>query len=396
MELFNPFKEKKEAIHTKVVWNVMDDDDKILLILPDIRPYHPIENETILQQFRLTIHEILDKKPIHTVLYIDVPNPLTDHCLRQLEGLLGTELQWLHSLDHLENETFMEHHHPKKVYLLQEKLYHYPIMSNHFTKAIIDTLVIEDNRYIPTMLEEAAVPLHNGVCFLEETINLRVFLNKLMTQLNTPFHKSRHRSEEYDVAFIIGKLEENELIDIESLIKRTIQKDQCSMVFSCNETISKNLAALKKEFRTKIPLIDYELPILDSDVTHELVGRMERISKSYTTFLFIGKFEFGTPEAKVIWEKHRKYLENCSIFDPFAYDVLIGKHKNTYRLTKEMGTLIDIFLRGEFDNLGNYDNEKTKKKEVHIKDTKEDEDDEEGKDDSDWENDCSCDDHTQS
>ena len=359
-------------IRTKIVWNIIEKDDTILLLLPNITTIQSIENEELFQEFRETIQEIRLAKPRYIVACVNGIDFRND-IIQLYEQVYGVEMQWLSNLQLLKNPQFMEYHNAKTIYLLKEDLVISEPDNSHFKKAILDVLDFDKDAI--SYLQKIQIPLHYGKCFLEEIVNVNIYMNKLMERIQSSLESVSDNS--YDVTFIIGKTN-LPFQKIYNMIMETFKTNQCSMVFSCNNELTKNLSTIQKETKTKVPLVEYDNSVIDIDIVHDLVGRLQRISSRFTTHVFIGEFSFDSKEVKETWYKHLEYLENVSIYDANAYHSLLkdikGDNKNKFRLSKEVLSMIDMFLCGNTDPLGK--KEEGYDEEYDEEDEKEDDEDE--------------------
>lgn len=340
---------RKEPVRTKVVWNVVEKGDKVLLLLPNIQMYTGVDNEQIFQEFRETITAILAAKPSYVLLYVSGIDH-THELLQFYETVYGTEIQWLSDIRLLHNEQFMEYHSTTKLYFLKEHLLDIDIEA-YISRVILD--VLDYDHDILSYIQDTDLPIHYGKCFMEEVVNIQVYLNKLITRINSCLSESSH--QEYDVSFIIGKTSSPWKI-LQDVLVKTCKQNQCTLLFSCHPEVSKHLPEMKKELKLgKIPLVDYETEVLDIDMIHDLVGRLQRVSTKYTTHVFIGAFSFETKEVLEVWKKHTDTLQTHSIFDVDAYDSLLAhlspQEKQTFRISKEPIPMLEMFLSGSTDPL---------------------------------------------
>ena len=340
---------KRDPLRTRIVWNIVDKKDRILLLLPNVTNISVIENEELFQQYRETLQEIFVAKPTYVLVY--TPGlTYTNEVIHLYEKIYGVEIQWLSDLTLLKNDRFMEHHRGQ-VYFLKQDLFMSELDRSYVDKAILDVLNFDKD--LIHYLQECTIPLHYGKCFLEEVVNVNIYMNKLINRIQNALENGTDNS--YDVTFVIGKTT-LPFEEMYQMIMNTLKTNQCSMIFSCQETLTKKLPSIQKETKTRIPMIDYDQEELDIDMMHDLIGRLQRISSRYTTHLFIGEFTFASKEVKDIWYKHLESLENISIFDIQAYDSLLkdikGDAKHMYRLSKEVPSMLRMFLDGETDPLG--------------------------------------------
>lgn len=152
-------------IVVKILWDIIEETDITLLVLPSIQRHY--NHESILQSFRESIHAIKCK-----FLIVLVENPPCDLIL--YEDMYDKEFMVLKDLSYINDPSFLEHHNPSIAYLLQNNK---DILKNHlFTKIIINTLQCEE-----TLLEQIKslnVPTHYGLCVFQEIITAKIFLKE--------------------------------------------------------------------------------------------------------------------------------------------------------------------------------------------------------------------------
>jgi hypothetical protein len=299
-------------IKTEIVWDVLKENDNILFILPDIRHYKTIKNPS---KFQATINEILKNK--NKFVIVDITNfDYSETTLRIYEDFYNIELQWIDHLSVLTDPLFLEHHTPRKWYIVKSIIDNY----NFFNRVIIDDL---------SSTKKYNISCNHGKCYITEMINVKIYLNKLVQRLKTPL--SMHQDDStYDISLVIGKLPDNYPFDkLQEVLTLLIKYNQCSGIYCLDKTIKYYLEDFD---RTLFPIVIPKKYTIDS-----LIKYLHKSSIQYSTHIFIGSFD------KLNSPKFEKYMENnpdC-IFDPFAYE---SCNKENYHYSTDVINMIHKFL----------------------------------------------------
>jgi hypothetical protein len=354
-KVVNPNSEKtKESNIFRLVWNLIDKHDKVLLILPNLTK-HTIENEYILSYFRETIKSIYKSEPTIVVCFVEGIY-FTNDIIKAYEYIYDIEIQWLTNIELIKNEDFMKYHKPKMMYFLKSQSI--PLIEPlHFDKCIIDTMNLSKSTMVS--LDNLNISLHYGKCVFEEFINVKIYLNKLMTRLTTSLEKSLDTNTNIgynDIAFIIGNTK-LPIRTITSILNKTIKTDSCALVFNCNNSLTSNIKVLENnKSRYATSFVYYEEATICIDVFSDLTERLDKLSSLHTTYIFIGSFDFNDNDIKTKWYNYIEHLENASIYDIDAFSSLLrdikdNAHLKKFRISNEITTVIDIFISKNTDVL---------------------------------------------
>ena len=146
-------------IVVKLNWDIIEEDDKVLLILPEDTDFtHP----DIVATFRESIHKI---KCDFVVAMI---SNFKEADILNYEELYDTEFQLLKNVALLKYNRFLKHHNRSVLYILQERTN----MPSFFTKVVINTLNCNDLLF----LKELKIPMHYGMCVFNEIITMNIFM----------------------------------------------------------------------------------------------------------------------------------------------------------------------------------------------------------------------------
>jgi hypothetical protein len=325
------------ATAIKLIWELVDPNDRVLLCLPDITRYKSLTNRHVLASFRESVKNIYKSNPKYVVLF--VPNDTVD--LYEFERVYDTEIHTLTDLDLLhDTDGFMAYHKPRVLYILNTKTLLEPqniSYAKYFDKAIADTL------YLSTRDKDALdIPIRYGKSAFEEILNVQIYINKLVHKLNAPLINIH-----YDVAFIVGESDPRTTAD---MINLALYADVCSLIFNCNYAIAPMLINDKN-----ITCVDYDDANICVDVFSDMSSRLGDLCQLYTTFIFIGKFRFNDKATMAKWTKYTETIENISIFDTCAFTSLLAeipdKKVKHFRISKEVPKMIDMFVDQNLDPL---------------------------------------------
>ena len=277
----------------KLKWELVEENDKVLLILPDICRYKNFTNPHILNAFRESVKKIKCK-----FVVVIIPNLIfTQRNILKYEELYDNEFQWLSNVSLLNDTTFLDYHNESVMYILQDTTSF--IDTSFFSKIVINTLNCDE--LCIRQLKSLHIPLHYGICVFEEIINMSIFLNGT-------------------ISLIIGKTEEK--ISKESMV---------DMIFNCSGKFIKNS-------------ISYEEPTICIDVFSDLIYRLDKLK---TIPIFIGEFSFENSQIETRWNSY--FTKKICIYDISAYETL--KPIANYRLSKDIPNLLKMFYSQNSDLL---------------------------------------------
>lgn len=330
----------------KLVWNLVKEDDRILLILPNVDNYN---DKYVLANFRESINAVYKSKPKYVVVYLPNTTVLSDKVIHLYETVYNIEIQWLTELSLLNNADFMQHHKPSLLYILKKEALHIDY-TKYFDKAITDTLTTN-------LKHTLNIPINYGISAFEEILNVQIYLNKLLSKICQPLDALRyHRT---DLTFIIGKTS----IPIEVLtemIMDVLEINMCALVFNCNNELAPALEYIERIITNDIPFVYYEEPTICIDVYSDLVNRLKKLS---ATHIFIGDFRFSDEDVRSKWLEYTSKLEDTSVFDIDAFTSLLGEHHidekqvKVFRLSKELPEMVNMFVNKNTDPFGIMNND---------------------------------------
>ena len=225
----------------KLNWDIIEEDDRVLLILPNDTDFtHP----DIVATFRESIHKI------NCEFVVTIISNFKEADILKYEELYDTEFQLLKNLELLKNTHFLKHHNSSVVYILQQDMMK---ITPFFTKVVINTLNCDVK-----FLKELKIPLHYGICVFNEIITMNIFMKG-------------------SISLVIGET-----------IKPFIHDKPVDLIFNCSGFFIKDS-------------VSYEESIICIDVFNDLVYRLEELD---TIVLFIGKFTFDNAEIEKRWHTY--------------------------------------------------------------------------------------------
>jgi hypothetical protein len=339
MAFFQNLKVKSDPFNAtaiKLIWELIDANDRVLLFLPDIARYKSLTNRHVLASFRESVKKIYKSHPKYVVLF--VPNENVD--LYEFERVYDVEIQWLTDLDLLHDTNgFMAHHKPRVLYLLTTKRIE-PLYSKYFDKAITDTL------YLRTCdIDALDIPIRYGKSAFEDILTVEIYIKKFLMNLEG---RAAASDMHYDVAFIVG---ESDPCTTADMLNAALDADVCSLIFNCNPAVAPMLINYNE-----ITCVNYDNANICIDVFSDMTSRLDNLCQLYTTFIFIGKFTFNDKATETKWSKYTETIQNIGIFDTCAFTSLLDeipdKKVKHFRISKELPKMIDMFVDQTSDPLG--------------------------------------------
>lgn len=336
----------------KAEWNVLEENDRVCIFLPDIIKYIGIKNNKVVQKFRQTISEILKKDPKYIIAVLPNNIKIDDYYL--YEAFYNIEFQNIKNINVFNDDLFNQ-------YLKNDKLY---VLDNNDTKEVfknftndnIDILVIEDTNI--NINDDWIKEVYNGnikmgKCYMDDTININTCLRKSLQRLLRPYLGNilHQIAEENDIIFIFGNDVNYDSDDIIDKITELCKYNLLSGIFSANDDIYEICKKTLIENSSDAPLIRLSEEIDTEDVS-VLLNEVSDYSKEHTSVVFIGEFKFSDDNSKNMWDKEMEMFANISIFDPHAYATLVRDDLNeddnaVYRMTYEPIKMISKFIESE-------------------------------------------------
>ena len=231
----------------KLNWDVIEEDDRVLLILPEETDFtHP----DIVATFRESIHKIKCE------FVVAIVSNFKEADILKYEELYDTEFQLLNNVALLKNNRFLKHHNSSVVYILHKDMK----IPAFFTKVVINTFKCD---MIPS-LKELKIPIHYGICVFNEIITMNLFMKG-------------------SISLVIGETK-----------TPFINETPVDLIFNCSGFFIEDA-------------VSYEESIICIDVFNDLVYRLEELD---TIVLFIGKFTFDNAEIEKRWKTYFT-KQNC-------------------------------------------------------------------------------------
>lgn len=311
------------TLRTEIVWDVLKQNDKLLLILPNISCYKSIENEKVFDKFQDTIKDIMKNKSKYIVVHIQ-DFDYSNETLRLYETFFNIELQWIDDLSVFHDMVFMEYHIPTKFYILNKKI-DYLKYEHYFTRVIVDDLHFNKDDF--------KIASHFGKCYINDLVNIKLYFNKLSRRLKSPLSGMHQDETNYDISLIIGHLPDNYPYEtLKEIIAKLIKQNQCSHIYCINNTLMPYLKTFKKTiFQIIKPKVHK---------TEYLIECLKTVSYKYSTHVFIGNIPVTN---KNKWDEYYEVIYD-SIFDPFAYDAMAQTEKTSYIISLDILKVMQKFL----------------------------------------------------
>ena len=286
---------------TEVVWEVLKPQEKILFVVPFINYYETLQDTT---SFQSTLQSIKKNKNAYIVMHIEHFD-YSEDTLRLYERFYDIELQWIPNLSVLQDPSFLEHHSPKKLYVLSNDQFYEP---SYFTCMIVDS---------HTFTHEYGIPRIDGKGLLEEKVISRFYLNKFINQFstnNTVFNLSSSK-QVYDVGFFIGDLPDNYPKSVLNyVISDYVKANRCSCLYVTDSDLRRECKIYAKRY--------FPVLLLKQSKAPSILQTLSKIALRYTTVVFIGRFPNLLQDKP--WQEKREKNVNDMLFDPFAHESLAG------------------------------------------------------------------------
>lgn len=331
----------------KTEWNVLEENDRVCIFLPDIVKYAGIKNNKVIQQFRQTICEILKNSPKYIVAVVPEHITLDDYYI--YEEFYNIELQKIKSMDVFNNDLFNQYLKNDKLYVIESGINE---IFKEITKKNTDIVIIDDtsidiNNKIIKEYYNGNVKM--GKCYMDDTINISTYLCKSLQRILKPYLGIMHQiAEENDVALVFGSDINYTSDDIRDKITELCKHNLLTAVFCANDDIYDLCKETIIENSSDTPILRLSSE-LDTEDISILLNEISELSKEYTSIIFIGEFTFLDETSKNMWEKEMEMFGNISIFDPHAYASLVRDDLNEedsllYRMTFEPINMISSFI----------------------------------------------------
>jgi len=326
-------------------WNIIEDEKKFCIMLPDIRKYSNLINNNVITKFRETLNTIKSKEPEYITAVL--PDNITEKEYDLYQDFYNIELQTVKDMNVFNNDLF-------KKYLRNDKLY---ILNNTdictITRDNIDIILIDDMNINKDNKKicDLGTNINNGKCYMEDIINVKSYFNKSIFRLLKSSLNNLHQNDDSsDVILVLGDLNEYDQKDMCDIITRLCKYNLLSSIICTDDKVydyCKDTLKSNDDENTSMMSLDEEL---DDEDIHSLLYHFEDISLDKNVVLFMGTFKFKDDNSKDVWKKERELLYNLSVFDPYAYVSLLndGNMKkdedNMFRFTYDPISMLNMYL----------------------------------------------------
>jgi hypothetical protein len=236
---------------------------------------------------------------------------------------------------------------------LEEFLYH--LSSDDVDIILFDNPFIE-KQYMDIAKENDLQCAH-GRCYIEDFLNAKMYLKKVLTKLMKPLRGGMHQDiedddDDTDVAFIIGNHSKMNRSTLEETIYELVKRNQLALLITTDDAIYKMAKDIVTEFKIRIRIHKMNLPFTKDSVV-EFQRFLKRVAISYTTYVFVGEFQFESKESRQLWDDKKEFLQGNSICDADAFYTLFPEEqdieKSKYRFTHHPLGMLHLFLNMDDD-----------------------------------------------
>jgi len=341
----------------KSIWKVVKKDDRILILMPNIKGYSSANLPNyLLREFQKTLHSIFKEKPKYVVALFPSIEDEKDYLI--YENFYEYEIQSIKSLSVFHNQSFKKYMKKDKLYTLtvddlEEFLYH--LSSDDVDIILFDNPFIE-KQYMDIAKENDLQCAH-GRCYIEDFLNAKMYLKKVLTKLMKPLRGGMHQDvededDDTDVAFIIGNHNKMNRSTLEETIYELVKRNQLALLITTDDAIYKMAKDIVTEFKIRIRIHKMNLPFTKDSVV-EFQRFLKRVAISYTTYVFVGEFQFESKESRQLWDDKKEFLQGNSICDADAFYTLFPEEqdieKSKYRFTHHPLGMLHLFLNMDDD-----------------------------------------------
>lgn len=339
----------------KSIWKVVKKDDRILILMPNIKGYSSANLPPyLLREFQKTLHSIFNEKPQYVVAIFPSIENEKDYLI--YENFYEYEIQSIQSLSVFHNESFKKYMKKDKLYTLtvddmEDFLY-------NLSRDDVD-IVIFDNPFIEKeymeIVKNNELQCSHGRCYIEDFLNAKMYLKKVLHKLMKPLRGGMHQNlddDDTDVALIIGNNSKINRSTLEETIYELVKQNQLALLVTTDDAIYKIAKDITLELNVRLRIHKITLPFTKDSLV-EFHRFMKRVAISYTTYVFVGEFQFESKESRQLWDDKKEYLQGNSICDADALYTLFPEEqdieKSKYRLTQHPLGMLQLFLNMEDD-----------------------------------------------
>ena len=339
----------------KSVWKVVKKDDRVLILMPNVKQYSNANLPTyLLREFQKSLNSIFQEKPKYVVAVF--PSIEDENDYLAYEDFYQYEIQQIKSMSVFHNESFKKYMKKDKLYTLtvddmEEFLY-------HLTEDDVD-LVLFDNPFTDKEYMEIVKnnELHcaHGRCYIEDFLNAKMYLKKVLHKLTKPLRGGMHQDveeDDTDIALVIGKNSKMNHSVLEEILYEFMKRNQLALLITTDEAIYQMAKEIVTELNLRIRIHKLTEPFT-KDTIIEFNRLLKRVAISYTTYVFVGEFKFESKESQQFWDEKKQFLQGNGICDADALYTLFPEEKDIekskFRLTQHPLGMLHLFLNMDDD-----------------------------------------------
>ena len=341
----------------KSIWKVVKKDDRILIIMPNVKCYSNANLPTyLLTEFQKTLNSIFQENPSYVVAIFPSIESETDFLA--YENFYQYEIQHITDLNVFHNETFKKYMKSDKLYTLtvndmEDFLYH---LSNRNVDIVLFDDPLLDKEYMQ-IVKDNGVHCSHGRCYIEDFLNAKMYLKKVLNKLTKPLRGGMHQDvedDDTDIALIIGKNSKINDVFLKDILYEFMKRNQLALLITTDDDIYKMLKVMIAELKLRVRLYKITAPFTKDNIS-QLYCSLRRVAISYTTYVFIGEFMFKNKESQQLWDDKKEFLQGNTICDADALYTLFPEEKDIekckYRLTQHPLGMLHLFLDMDDDTV---------------------------------------------
>lgn len=334
----------------KSVWKVVKKDDRILIIMPNIKKYLTANLPIyLLKEFQKTLHSIFSENPSYVVAVF--PSIESENDFLIYENFYEYEIQHIEDMSVFHNEIFKQYMKRDKLYTItvndmEDFLYH---LSNKYVDIVLFDDPLIDKEYMQ-IVKHNGVHCSHGRCYIDDFLNAKMYLKKVLNKLMKPLRGGMHQDiedDDIDIALIIGNNSKVNDTFLKDTIYELIKRNQLSLLITTDNVIYNIVKDMTIELNIRLRLSKIVHPFTKTNI-HDFYRLLRRAAVSYTSYVFIGEFTFDSKESQQIWDDKKDFLQGNSVFDVDAIRTLFPEEKDIenskYRLSQNPLGMLDLFL----------------------------------------------------
>ena len=339
----------------KSVWKVVKKDDRVLILMPNIKKYSTANLPTyLLKEFQKTLNSIFRENPSYVIALF--PSIESEKDFLTYEDFYQYEIQQINSLSVFHNETFKKYMKPDKLYSLtvnniEDFLYH---LSNRCVDVVLFDDPFMDKEYIE-IVKDNGLHCSHGRCYIEDFLNAKMYLKKVINKIMKPLKGGMHQNiedDDTDIALVIGKNSKMNYNFFKDILYEFIKRNQLSFLITTDDDIYKMTKNMLSDLKIHIRVYKMSYPFTKNNIFN-LHNSLRRTALSYTSYVFIGEFAFDSKENQQLWDEKKDFLQGNAICDADAMYTLFPEEQDIenskYRLTQNPLGMLHLFLNLEDD-----------------------------------------------